>query len=210
MNTLGKVSVALVSGLLMSVPAVFAANEADQIVYVHLQEVMEKSLSGNEVRTTLEALQTAKANEVNALAKDFKKAQDELEKTRKDLTTKRTTLTADAVKKEEKRIVDLERKCEELQHKLQLAYQDADAELKAEYVRLTEALFKEQVEAIHGWAKEKNVYAVVDADSGRVLYCRETCDKTNDVLRVVDNKHKKDAVLAKAPTSAAKAATRVA
>jgi Skp family chaperone for outer membrane proteins len=96
-----------------------------------------------------------------------------------------------------KKIVELERKVEELQHKLQLAYQDADAELKNEWMQVTESLFKEQVAAITEWAKEKKAYAVIDRESGRVLYCREQSDMTGEVLKVVNKKHTEKTVLAK-------------
>jgi Skp family chaperone for outer membrane proteins len=198
MNNLGKATVALVSGLLMSLPAALVGESLEnQIIYVHLPELMEKSDSGKEKRLELEMIQNTKTVDISEKAKSFEKAKNDLDKARKDLATKRSTLTADALKKEEKKIVELERKVEELQHKLQLAYQDADNELKEVWVRVTESLYKEQVEAISEWAKDKKVYAVIDRESGRVLFCRDNCDMTSEVLKVVNKKHTQKTLLAK-------------
>lgn len=211
MNTIGKTSVALLSGVLMSLPAFLLGDVSEnQIIYVNLPKLMEESLSGQEKRSFLETLQSAKATDINDLSKSWEKAKTDLEKTKKDLVAKRSTLSPEAIKKEEKKIVELERKVEELQHKLQLAYQDADAELKNEWMQVTESLFKEQVAAITEWAKEKKAYAVIDRESGRVLYCREQSDMTGEVLKVVNKKHTEKTVLAKNAAPALPKLTKVA
>lgn len=211
MNTLGKISTALVSGLLMAFPAATLAESTEnQILYISLPKLMEESESGKEKRAELESLQNAKTADIQAKAASFQKVNTELEKARKDLVAKRSGFTPAELKQEEKKVTELERKVKDLENKLQLAYQDAESDLKGEWMRVTEQLYKEQAEIIAEWAKEKKAYAVVDKETGRVLYCRNTSDMTDELLKVANKKHTKKTVVAKNTTAVKVPAVKVA
>jgi Skp family chaperone for outer membrane proteins len=101
MNTIGKTSVALLSGVLMSLPAFLLGDVSEnQIIYVNLPKLMEESFSGQAARATLENSQASKATDINDINKSWENAKSTLEKTKKDFVAKRSTLSADAIKKE--------------------------------------------------------------------------------------------------------------
>ncbi len=75
--------------------------------------------------------------------------------------------------------------------------QDARNEMAMEEMRLMQPLMQDQIEVITAWAKEKDVYMVVDEGSGRVLYKKDGLDATNDVMKLVNKKHEQKVALAK-------------
>ena len=73
-------------------------------------------------------------------------------------------------------------------------------------------LFNEFAQVVAQYAKEKDLYLVIDESSGRTLYKKEGLDATSDVLKLANKSHQQKVALAKnKPAAAPKApATKVA
>lgn len=173
------------------------AKVEDKIKTVNVQKLVMESEPGKEAVEKLQKLQQAKEAEFQQLAADMKRLQGELEKARNDFMAKRSLMSSDAQIKEEKKIRDIERKIEELNANAQRMMQDARNEMAMEEMRLMQPLMQDQIEVITAWAKEKDVYMVVDESSGRVLYKKDGLDATNDVMKLVNKKHEQKVALAK-------------
>lgn len=197
MNT--KLIISAVSFSLLTGGAALKAEAKmeDKIKTVNVQKLVMESEPGKEAVEKLQKLQQAKEAEFQQLAADMKRLQGELEKARNDFMAKRSLMSSDAQMKEEKKIRDIERKIEELNANAQRMMQDARNEMAMEEMRLMQPLMQDQIEVITAWAKEKDVYMVVDEGSGRVLYKKDGLDATNDVMKLVNKKHEQKVALAK-------------
>lgn len=197
MNT--KLIISAVSFSLLTGGAALKAEAKmeDKIKTVNVQKLVMESEPGKEAVEKLQKLQQAKEAEFQQLAADMKRLQSELEKARTDFMAKRSLMSSDAQMKEEKKIRDIERKIEELNANAQRMMQDARNEMAMEEMRLMQPLMQDQIEVITAWAKEKDVYMVVDEGSGRVLYKKDGLDATNDVMKLVNKKHEQKVALAK-------------
>lgn len=173
------------------------AKMEDKIKTVNVQKLVMESEPGKEAVEKLQKLQQAKEAEFQQLAADMKRLQADLEKARNDFMAKRSLMSSDAQMKEEKKIRDIERKIEELNANAQRMMQDARNEMAMEEMRLMQPLMQDQIEVITAWAKEKDVFMVVDEGSGRVLYKKDGLDATNDVMKLVNKKHEQKVALAK-------------
>lgn len=176
----------------------------DQNVFVSLPQLMGESKAGKEANAALETYRAKKAEELNKKAKALESTRADLQKANTEFETKKPLLkNFDA---EQKKITELNRKVAKLETEFQASAKEAEEDFRAEYMRLSEQLFKEQIDALSEWGKTKNVYAITDLESGRVLYCRETANITKEVLTAVDQKHAQKIAQAKAPAASVQTA----
>ena len=180
----------LVLSLLTAMPVMANVIE-DETIYVTLTELMELCDAGKETKTQIDSLRASKTNPITELAK-------RLEQAKKEYSSKASVLSAAAREKEEKSLMKMERDLKDM-------IEEADREFKEEYMRLTEDLFKELREVIAHWAKEQKVFAVVDAESGRILYRRDSADHTKELVSFANRKHQDKTTVAKAKPAPAAA-----
>lgn len=180
--------------MLLSTAGAFAASEG-QTVYINLSQIMQESQAGREASAVLEKLRASKAEDINKKVKTFESAKVELQKASNEYEAKKNLLKD--VKSEEKKLTDLSRKVAKCEAELKESAEDAEKDFRAEYVRVSEQLLKDQIDVVTEWAKEKKVLAVIDTESGRVLYRRDDADATKDMLLAVNKKHEQKALLAK-------------
>ena len=152
-------------------------------------------MPGKEAVASLTKMQTNYEAEFKQMMAEMKQIEDELVKMR--------SLGS------EKKISDLEERKMELQAKAQRLMQNAQTDMQQEEMRLMQPLFAEQVEVISAWAKTKDLYMVIDESSGRVVYKKDGLDATNEVMKLVNQKHEQKTALAKNKTAAPKAPTKV-
>lgn len=179
----------------------------NQTVYISTAQLMGQSKGGQEANKELGKVQARIKDKVDKQVKGVETAKAEYQKIVNEFETKKGILKD--LSGEEKKVRDAGRKVANLEGELKESAQDAENEFRAEYMRLSEQLFQEQIETINEWAKECKVAAVVDSDSGRVLYRRDSVDATNQLLPLINKKHDikvaKAKVAAPAPTQTAAA-----
>jgi Skp family chaperone for outer membrane proteins len=181
------------------------ATVQEQTVYVNLSQLVSECQNGKEANTFLEKLRAEKAESINKKVKVFEASKAEYQKATAEYEAKKGLLKD--LKSEEKKLTDIARKVAKLEAELKESAEDAEKDFRAEYMRLSEQLFKEEVEIIGDWAKEKKVAAVVDSESGRILYRQDTMDVTKEMLGYVNKKHEQKLAAKAATPAATKVAT---
>lgn len=140
---------------------------------------------------------------VNRKGKALETARVEYQNAVKTAEAKKAVVTDPKVMQaEEKKVTEGARKVAKLEAEVKEAAEDAEKDLRAEYMKLNEELFTDLLETISVWAKDNNVDEVVDAESGRVLYCRNDLDATTEIVNAFDKKHEQKLAKAKAPAPA--------
>lgn len=186
----------LILSMLLSFNAIKAEVKLeDKIKTVNLRTLVTESVPGKEAVASLTKMQTNYEAEFKQMMAEMKQIEDELVKMR--------SLGS------EKKIRDLEERKMELQAKAQRLMQNAQTDMQQEEMRLMQPLFAEQVEVISAWAKTKDLYMVIDESSGRVVYKKDGLDATNEVMKLVNQKHEQKTALAKNKAAAPKAPTKV-
>lgn len=186
----------LILSMLLSFNAIKAEVKLeDKIKTVNLRTLVTESVPGKEAVASLTKMQTNYEAEFKQMMAEMKQIEDELVKMR--------SLGS------EKKIRDLEERKMELQAKAQRLMQNAQTDMQQEEMRLMQPLFAEQVEVISAWAKTKDLYMVIDESSGRVVYKKDGLDATNEVMKLVNQKHEQKTTLAKNKAAAPKAPTKV-
>lgn len=196
-------------GILMSVAVIHAGDKMeDKIKTVNLQGLILESESGKEAVAELQKVRTRVETELKQISAELQRIEDELKKLRTDMVNKKAVMSATAQADSERKIRDFEYKKGELQSKGQRIVQDAQNDYAMEEMRVMQPLFTEFAEIAAQYAKEKDIYIVIDVSSGRVIYQKEGLDATSDIMKMVNKKHEQKTALAKnkapkAPTKAA-------
>lgn len=175
----------------------------NKIKVVNLQSLAMESAEGSLIMKQLQEL----AAKLEAEAKQI---MAELQKIDKDIEDARAKSPAAGIATTEKKIRDLEYKKAELQSKLQRLMQDGRNDLGMEEMRLTQPLFNSLVEVISQWAKEHDLYLVLDETSGRPLYKKDGLDATKDVMTLANKKYEQKMVMAKNHPASAKPVAKTA
>ena len=136
--------------------------------YFRASDSMRASKSGIEVGKELQATETE-------LTAALQKEAQALEKSKSEFKAKAATMSETARENELKRLTKAER---ELQGKVE----DAKMAIELEMRKKMEVLGKEVEQAVTQVAKSKNLDALVDIDTGRVIYASEKVTYTNDVV----------------------------
>lgn len=204
-----KLSLALV--LLASVAGIKAGDNLDKVRTVNLQALIMESEAGKEVVAELHKVRGQLEAELKTLSMDIQRIDGEINKLRADLANKKAVASPSAVADGERKIRDLEYKKGEMQAKGQRIVQDGQNDMQMKEMELMQPLFNEFAGVVAQYAKEKDLYMVIDESSGRVLYKKEGLDATPDVMKLANKKHEQKVALAKNKTTAPKApSTKVA
>lgn len=201
-----KLSLAL--ALLANVANIKAGDTLDKVRTVNLQELILNSEPGKEVVAELQRVRGQVENELKSLSMQIQSIDDEEKKVRADLASKKSVASPTAVADAERKIRDLEYKKGELQSKGQRLVQDGQNDMQMKEMELMQPLFNEFATVVAQYAKEKDLYMVIDESTGRVLYKKDGLDVTQDVMKMANKKHEQKISLAKnKPTSTPKAPT---
>lgn len=204
-----KLSLALT--LLASVAGI-AGDPLDKIKTVNLQALILESVAGKEAVAELQGVRAQLENELKNISMDIQRIDEEIKKLRADLMNKKAAASVTAQADTERKIRDLEYKKGEMQAKGQRIVQDGQNDMQMKEMELMQPLFNEFAQVVAQYAKEKDLYLVIDESSGRTLYKKEGLDVTSDVLKLANKSHQQKVALAKnKPAAAPKApATKVA
>jgi Skp family chaperone for outer membrane proteins len=203
-----KCSLAL--ALLVSVAGI-TGDTLDKVRTVNLQALILESEAGKEAVAELQKVRTGLENELKSLSMELQRIDGEITKLRADLASKKSVANTSAVADTERKIRDLEYKKGELQAKGQRIVQDGQNDMQMKEMELMQPLFNEFAAVVAQYAKEKDLYMVIDESSGRVLYKKEGLDATQDVMKMANKKYEQKTSLAKNKTTAPKApSTKVA
>ena len=200
-----KLSLALV--LLASVAGIKAGDTLDKVRTVNLQALILESEAGKEAVTELQKVRGQLETELKTLSMELQRIDGEINKLRTDLASKKSVASTSAVADTERKIRDLEYKKGELQAKGQRIVQDGQNDMQMKEMELMQPLFNEFAGVVAQYAKEKDLYMVIDESSGRVLYKKDGLDATQDVMKLANKSHQQKVALAKNKTTAPKAPT---
>jgi Skp family chaperone for outer membrane proteins len=205
-----KLSLAL--ALLASVANIKAGDTLDKVRTVNLQALILESEAGKEVVGELQRVRAQLENELKSLSMEIQRIDDEIKKLRTDLASKKAVASTATVADTERKVRDLEYKKGELQAKGQRIVQDGQNDMQMKEMELMQPLFNEFAAVVAQYAKEKDLYMVIDESSGRVLYKKDGLDATQDVMKMANKKHEQKVTMAKnKPASTPKApSTKVA
>lgn len=186
-------------------------NLEDKIRTVNLQSLVMESEGGKEAVGELQKMSASLEAEAKQIMAELKHIEDEQQRIRGDIVKQKAVASPQAQADSEKKIRDLEYKKGELNAKLQRIVQDGRNDLQMEEMRLMQPLYADLVQVVSDWAKEKNLYIVLDESSGRVIYKKVGLDATADVMKLANKKHEQKTTLAKSKAVAApKPATKAA
>ncbi len=186
-------------------------NLEDKVRTVNLQSLVMESKLGQEAIGQLQKLSASLEAEAKQIMAELKNIEDEQQRIRADIMKQKAVASSQAQADSEKKIRDLEYKKGELNAKLQRIVQDGRNDLQMEEMRLMQPLYADLVQVVSDWAKEKNLYMVLDESSGRVIYKKAGLDATADVMKLANQKHEQKTTLAKSKAVAApKPATKAA
>lgn len=144
----------------------------ERIAFVDSIYAMRECVEGREAMKQIEA---KKEDLTRGLQDDQRKFEKEV----KEFEAKQATLSEETRKKEEKRLI-------KRQGDLQARMQECEEELKALAQRLMERLAKCIEEAAETIAKQANLDAIVDINTGRVIYSAEKVTYTNQLMSHLD------------------------
>ncbi len=163
-----KKSVVLLSLL---VTLLFVSNlfGASKIGIFDMQEVMVKSLAGENVKKTLQQKKEYYTQEI-------KKRENALKKLRKDLEKKSMMLSQEAKDNAEK---DYQKKIRDLK----LYAQDSENDLKNMYKEKTQMLVHNILKFARDYAKKNNFTLVIERQEGGVVFADKSIDITDKILK---------------------------
>lgn len=136
--------------------------------YFRASDAMRSSKTGIEAGKELEATR-------NELTASLQKEGQALEKSMNDFKAKSATMSDTARENEQKKLMKADR---DYKGKVE----DAETAMKLTMQKTMEALGKEIEQAVAQLAKAKNLDAVIDMDTGRVVYASEKVTYTNDLV----------------------------
>ena len=169
---------------LCSVGTSFALNE---LVSIDSLAIMQKSKEGQEVMKTLQADVAKFQNEIQVVQKKLADEQANLEKQAKVLSTEALT------EKKEKLLA--ERK------KSEREFADKEEQLRASMQRKQMSLRDRQMAVVKDMSEEKSWGAVLDRQTPGLICCSSAIDRTDAVLKIIDEKYASSAKGAKVVAS---------
>lgn len=163
--------------------------DGKRIDFVHMSELMASSTPGKAVMKELE-------EQKNMFAKEINEKQQKIAQAEKTLQEKAPTMNPAAQSSES-------RKIETQKEDLSMLARRKEAEFKDNYMIKTEELFKQAHETVVQVAQAEAVDAVVDAESGRVLYLSNGMNSTGKYLAQLEKNHAQKVAKNKATTKSA-------
>jgi|GEM_PF-5006138 len=152
---------------------------------------------GKEVIAEGQREQKSDAEQLQHIQAEGQKIATEMAKIRGDLDTTRSMKSADAIKKEEKRIKDLEGKLAELQGSYERTMRNLQIKTEEFKVALQPYLI-EAIETARETAKnDSTVDLVFDLFTNQVIFAKENSDMNTEVIKLTQKKNEQKALLAK-------------
>lgn len=175
--------------LLSGAGSLVAAETCDvKIRFIDTFAAMRESTEGAKVAETIEKKREGIAKQLEA---DGKK----LEAADKEVRAKMSTLSKEAINKEEARLTKMKR---DLENKVR----DGEETLKLDMQQATENLAHKVEKAVDAYAKTEKPDAIIDKTTGRVVYTSGKADITDVIKKQMDA----DYAASKQKTTPAKAA----
>lgn len=150
------------------------AKTSGKVGYVSSMEVINGSKVGKEIKGKLDAAFKKSGTEVQAEEQKITKAVN-------DYKTKESTMSDTAKEAEQAKLMKARRDFEAM-------VQEKDEEMKRLQAKLNEQLTKEALEISAELAQAEGLDAVIDTDSGKVLYVAPAVNYTNKFTERI-NKH---------------------
>lgn len=195
---LSAVILTMAAGSLISKDTNLAKGEQLQIAFVDSFEAMRKCKDGEKVSLKIDELRDDASKKIRAEA-------EKLAKVEMDLKQKAAMLKPQELSKQERNLRNKKIELEDL-------VKEKEEEIKITMQQETEKLAMQVEEGIRAVAQEKDLDAVIDKMTGRVMYTKDNNkgDITADAIQFVDHKsailaQAKDTDKATAPTTMAKA-----
>ena len=191
----------LMVGLLMSSCGLHAV-----VKKINSLQCAEKITGVKDIMAEGERIQKTKMGELKDIEAKAQKLVTEVQKDRSDLVAKRSTMNADSIFKEEKKVQDKERKLQEMQGDYQRIMRELESEMQMVQMRLQPYIIEVIQNAIEVASKNPSVEGVWDEATNRMIYVN--ADMNADVIKLTESKNDQKLALAKnKPAAPAKAST---
>lgn len=160
---------------------------ATKIGYISASSVLSDSELGKKLKKELD-------DKYEKIAKELREMEEGIVRKGTELQAKKGTLSEQAFEAEQSKAKELVRKYESLR-------QERAEDFKTAEMKANERLVKETLEVAATIGKQGGYDAIVDKDSGRVLWTAEAVDCTKDLLAGLDKKYRAETTkVASAPT----------
>ncbi len=209
----------LALGLLLSVAGIKGDALDNKIKTVNSQMYLMESAAGKEAVATLQNMRVDFENQLKGISMELQRIEGEATKLRADAAApagKKALASGGAQAASqadtERKLRDLEYKKNELQAKGQRIVQDGQNDMMMKEQELLQPVLNDFAQAVAQYAKEKDLFIVIDEASGRVVYKKDGLDATSDVMKIANKQHEQKVTLAKnkAAAPAKPASTKVA
>jgi len=178
---MNKILCASLMGLSLAVGTTFAVESNNKgkdvdlkIRFVNSIELMRDTEEGKKISLELQETYKKLAEEVQELNKKLEAAAAEYKK-------KESMLSDSAKETEQKKLMRMQRE-------LEIKAKEAEEEYKLAMQKANDRISKEIIAVAEEIAKEDNLDAIIDKDSGRVLY---VADKADHTAKIKDRMNKK-------------------
>lgn len=151
------------------------AKPESEVLYIDMQQAMLQSKQGADAQKVVEA-------EEQKYAQMAQKAQQDMIKVKTELDQKASTMKPELLRTQEKKLGDMQRN-------YQNDMQDWRNELQFAMQRETDAMIKEIEAAAKDLATKAGKKAVIDSQTGRVLYLHDDLNSTNELISVMNSQH---------------------
>ena len=166
-----------------------ASSTSGKVGYVSSMEVIGNSKLGTKVKNELDV-------KFKSSSKEIQLEEQRITKAMQDYKTKESTLSDSAKEAEQSKLMKMRREFDAM-------VQEKDEEMKRYQQKLNEQLTKEALEAASELAQAENLEAVIDTDTGKVLYVASHANYTSKFTEKINKRHEaKEAKEAKAKVPA--------
>jgi len=145
-----------------------------KIRFVNSMELMRDTEEGQKISRELQEKYKELAEEIQELNRNLETAAAEFKK-------KESMLSESAKEAEQKKLMKMKRE-------LEVKAQEAEEEYKLAAQKATERISKEIIDVVEDIAKADDLDAVIDKDSGRALYVKDTTANYTDKVKISMNK----------------------
>jgi len=145
-----------------------------KIRFVNSMELMRDTEEGQKISRELQEKYKELAEEIQELNK-------KLETAAADFKKKESMLSESAKEVEQKKLLRMKRE-------LEVKAQESEEEYKLAAQKATERISKEIIESVEEIAQNEGIDAIIDKDSGRALYVRDTTANYTNEVKVSMNK----------------------
>lgn len=156
-----------------------------KVGYVSSMEVIGNSKLGNKVKSELD-------EKFKSSSKEIQSEEQRITKLMQEYKAKESTLSDSAKEAEQTKLMKMRREFDAM-------VQEKDEEMKRYQQKLNEQLTKEALEAASELAQAENLEAVIDTDTGKVLYVASQVNYTAKFTDKINKRYEAEEAKKKSP-----------